>query len=282
MGRLMVAPSVIALLAWTIAPLAITVVLSFWDYRLLAPGTEHFVGLANYRGLFANPVFVAALINTILLIGIVLTVTIVGGVLLALLLNAATIGRSILRVLVISPFFVMPAVSALVWKNLLMQPISGLFGWIATMFGLAPLDWFARVPLLSVSLIVAWQWLPFACLIFLTALQSFDREQTEAATLDGASSLDILRYLTLPHLKRPIAIVVMMETIFLLNVFAEIFVTTGGGPGAQTTNLAFLVYSDALLRYDIGGASAAGIIAVLFANLIAFFLVRVVGRSLDA
>ena len=97
--------------------------------------------------------------------------------------------------------------------------------------------------LFAVILIVAWQWLPFATLILLTALQSLDEEQKEAAEMDGASALSIFIYLTLPHLARPITVVILIETIFLLTVFAEIFVTTGGGPGLATTNIAFLIYS---------------------------------------
>src|SRR5262249_28975492 len=182
---------------------------------------------------------------------------------------------------VISPFFIMPTVSALVWKNLLMHPVSGLFAWIATSLGLTPIDWFAQAPLFSIILIVAWQWTPFAALIIFTALQSLDEQQLEAADLDGAGLLQKFSYVTLPHLARPITIVILIETIFLLTVFAEIFVTTGGGPGLQTTNLAFLIYSEALIQYDIGGASAGGLVAVVLANILAFFLMRIVGKNLE-
>ena len=129
---------------------------------------------------------------------------------------------------------------------------------------------------------MAWQWLPFATLIFLTALQSLDQEQKEAAEMDGAGAFPFFRYIVLPHLARPITVVILIETIFLLNVFAEILVTTGGGPGLQTTNLPFLVYSQALLQYDVGGASAGGLVAVVLANIVAFFFVRMVGKNLEA
>ena len=124
-----------------------------------------------------------------MLVGSVLAITIVLGILLALLLDQPVIGRSIVRLMVIAPFFVMPTVSALVWKNLLMHPVSGLFAWLATLVGLPPIDWFTDAPLLAIILIVAWQWLPFATLILLTALQSLDEEQKEAAEMDGAGAL---------------------------------------------------------------------------------------------
>jgi ABC-type glycerol-3-phosphate transport system permease component len=84
-----------------------------------------------------------------------------------------------------------------------------------------------------VILMVAWQWLPFACLIFITSLQSLDRDQMEAAGMDGANALQKFWFLTLPHLGRSIAVGVMIEMIFLMSVFAEIFTTTGGGPGQR-------------------------------------------------
>jgi sorbitol/mannitol transport system permease protein len=207
---------------------------------------------------------------------------VIGGILFALLLDQPFFGRGIVRLMVIAPFFVMPTVSALVWKNLLMHPVSGLFAWISKSFGLQPIDWFADAPLAAVSLIVAWQWLPFATLILLTAIQSLDQEQKEAAEMDGTPPLSFFFYIVLPHLARAITVVILIETIFLLNVFAEILVTTGGGPGTQTTNIPFLVYAQALLQFDIGGASAGGIVAVVLANIVAFFLVRMVGRNLDA
>jgi sorbitol/mannitol transport system permease protein len=165
---------------------------------------------------------------------------------------------------------------------MLMHPVYGLFAWIARGLGLEPIDWFAHLPLFSIVLIVAWQWLPFATLILLTALQSLDQEQQEAARMDGARAVSLFIYIVLPHLARAIAVVILIETIFLLSVFAEILITTGGGPGTESTNITYLVYAQALLQYDIGGASAGGIVAVVLANIVAFFLVRLIGKNLDA
>jgi sorbitol/mannitol transport system permease protein len=182
---------------------------------------------------------------------------------------------------VIAPFFVMPTVSALVWKNLLMNPDSGLFAWIARSLGFQPIVWFTNWPMLSVIIVVSWEWLPFASLILLTALQSLDEEQKEAASLDGAGAFSYFGYIVLPHIARAITVVILIETIFLLSVFAEIYVTTSGGPGTATTNIPFLVYKQALLNFDVGSASAGGIIAVILANIVAIFLMRIIGRNLE-
>jgi sorbitol/mannitol transport system permease protein len=282
LGRLLLTPTVALLFVWMIVPLAMTIYFSSLRYNLLNPGMEGFVGLENYYYFLTDPAFLSSLNNTLVLVGSVLAITIVLGTLVALLLDQAVVGRSIVRLMVIAPFFVMPTVSALVWKNLLMHPVSGLFAFIATSVGLKPIDWFADAPLLAIVLIVSWQWLPFATLIVLTALQSLDEEQKEAAEMDGASALSSFFYITLPHLARPITVVILIETIFLLTVFAEIFVTTGGGPGLATTNVAFLIYSQALIQYDVGTASAGGLVAVVIANVLAFFLMRIVGRNLEA
>jgi sorbitol/mannitol transport system permease protein len=282
LARGLLTPAVALLFVWMIVPLAMTIYFSTLRYSLLDPGSETFIGLDNFRYFLTDPAFLASLQNTLVLVGSVLALTIVLGVPLALLLDQPVIGRNIVRLMVIAPFFVMPTVSALVWKNLLLHPVSGMLSWLSTLIGVTPIDWFNDAPMLAIILIISWQWLPFATLILLTALQSLDEEQKEAAEMDGASALSTFIYLTLPHLARPITVVILIETIFLLTVFAEIFVTTGGGPGLQTTNIAFLIYSQALIQYDVGNASAGGLVAVVIANIVAFFLVRIVGRNLEA
>lgn len=280
-ARIMMSPAVILLFAWMIVPLVMTLYFSFLRYNLLMPGTEEYIGFLNYQYFLTDPAFFTALGNTLMLVGGTLLITVIGGVLLALVLDQPFWGQGIVRLLVIAPFFVMPTVSALVWKNMLMHPVNGLFAWIARSFGFQPVDWFAQVPLLSIILIVAWQWLPFATLILLTALQSLDGEQIEAAEMDGAGALSRFIYLVLPHLSRAITVVILIQTIFLLSVFAEILVTTNGGPGLQTTNITYLIYAQALLQFDVGGASAGGIVAVILANIVAFFLIRLIGKNLE-
>src|SRR5258708_21741210 len=105
---------------------------------------------------------------------------------------------------------------------------------------------------------VSWQWLPFACLIFIPSLQSLDREQMEAARMDGANALQRFYYLTLPHLARPMAVVVMIEMIFLLSVFAEIAITTAGGARKESTNLTYLIFKQAPMNFHRGVAPAGG------------------------
>ncbi|MGR3781307.1 MAG: carbohydrate ABC transporter permease [Albimonas sp.] len=280
-ARTMISPAVILLLGWMLIPLGLTLYFSFLRYNLLMPGANPFVGVENYEYFFTDPAFWPAVINTLLLVGGVLVITIVGGVLLALLLDQPIWGRGIVRILVIAPFFVMPTVSALVWKNMFFHPVNGLFGQLAKGLGFEPFDFLAQAPLASIILIVSWQWLPFATLILLTALQSLDSEQLEAAEMDGAGAFSRFRHIALPHLARAITVVILIQTIFLLSVFAEILVTTNGGPGNASTNLTYLIYAQSLLQFDVGLGSAGGVFAILLANIVAFFLMRMIGKNLD-
>ena len=274
-------PSVGVLLVWMIVPLVYTLYYSFRNYNLVDPTQVGWAGLDNYTYLLTDPALIHALWNTILLVGGVLIATVVFGTLFAVLFDQDFWGQGAARLFVIAPFFVMPTVAALVWKNLLMHPVNGLFAYITKSLGLGVIDWFTDIPLFSIGIIVSWQWVPFATLILLTAMQSLDREQIEAARMDGAKAISRFRHIIVPHLARPITVVVMIETIFLLGIFAEILVTTSGGPGDASTNLPYLIYKTALLNFDVGGGSAGGVVAVVLANIVAFFLVRTVARNLD-
>jgi len=279
--RLLLTPAVATLLLWMLVPLAMTVYFSLIRYNLMQPDQTGFNGLDNFEYFLTDPSFSAAVVNTILLLGSVILITVVLGMGLALLIDEAFPGRAAVRLLLISPFFVMPTVNALLWKHMMMHPIYGALAQVSIFFGFTPVDWLSDHPLVSIIIMVSWQWLPFATLIFMTALQSMNREQLEAARMDGATYLQQLRYLYIPHLGRPVAVVVMIELIFLLSVFAEIYTTTGGGPGDASTNVAFLIFKQALLNFDAGVASAGALFAVLLANIAAAFLIRLVGKDLD-
>jgi sorbitol/mannitol transport system permease protein len=278
---MLLAPAVLTLFLWMIVPLVMSIYFSVIRYNLMQPDQTGFIGLENFEYFITDPSFGTAVSNTLLLLGTVIVLTVVVGILLALLVDAPFPGRNIVRILLISPFFVMPTVNALLWKHMMMNPIYGVLAQVWIFFGATPVDWLTDWPLWSVILIVTWQWLPFATLIFITALQSMDREQLEASRMDGATYLQQLRYLYIPHLGRSMAVVVMIEMIFLLSVFAEIYTTTGGGPGDASTNVAFLIFKQALLNFDAGVASAGALFAVVLANIAGVFLIRMVGKNLD-
>ena len=281
-ARLMLSPAVLLLLGWMLVPLCMTVYFSFLYYNLLQPGSGSFAGWDNYYWFITDPSFKDAIYNTLMLVGGVLVITTIGGLGMAILLDKPMFGQGLIRIMAIAPFFVMPTVSALVWKNMFMNPVNGIFGRIVTGLGFPPVDFFGQYPLASIIFIVSWMWLPFATLILLTALQSLDQEQMEAAEMDGANWSNRFFFIMLPHLARSITVVILIQTIFLLSIFAEILVTTNGGPGTATTNLTYLIYVSSLLQFDVGMGSAGGVIAIILANIVAIFLMRMIGKNLDA
>src|SRR5215467_15532138 len=134
LARTLLSPAVVLLFVWMIVPLALTIYFSTLHYNLLDTESGQFIGFENFSYFLTDPAFLASLRNTLVLVGSVLGLTILLGIPLALLLDQPVIGRSIIRLMVIAPFFVMPTDSALVWKNLLMHPVSGLFAWITSRF----------------------------------------------------------------------------------------------------------------------------------------------------
>ncbi|MBO6854989.1 MAG: sugar ABC transporter permease [Marivivens sp.] len=279
-ARLMMAPAVVLLLGWMLVPLSMTLWFSFRKFLPLRGGDQGFVGFDNYVRFISSSSFWPAVQTTLVIVLGVLIITIVFGVLLAMLLDQPIWGQGIVRILIIAPFFVMPTVSALVWKNIFMDPVNGLLAHLWRAFGADPVVWLTDVPVYSIVMILSWQWLPFATLILLTAIQSLDGEQLEASEMDGAGFLSRFIYIILPHLSRAITIVILIQTIFLLSIFAEIFVTTGGAFGTRT--LTYLIFQRVLESQNVGLGSAGGVYAIILANIVAIFLMRIVGKNLDA
>ena len=161
-ARLMMAPAVVLLLGWMLVPLTMTLYFSFRKYLPLRGGDLGWVGFDNYVRFVSSSAFWPSVQATLVIVGGVLFITVVLGVLLAVLLNQPMWGQGIVRILVIAPFFVMPTVSALVWKNMFMDPVNGLLAHLWGLFGAEPLVWLTEASTQSIILIVSWQWLPFS------------------------------------------------------------------------------------------------------------------------
>ncbi|MEM1301296.1 MAG: sugar ABC transporter permease [Pseudomonadota bacterium] len=303
--QLLQTPAVILLLIWMLIPLGMTLYFSFIRYVLnslrrpewTSPSLSNWRGFGNYEFVLNNKDFLLAIQNSLLIVCSILFLTVILGVLIAVLINKAFPGRGLVRVLMISPFFVMPAVNAVLWINMILDPVLGLqglavgginnlidnlqaapvVGWFFSLWPeLEPISFRAtQTSAIAVIIMVTWQWTPFAVLIFMTSLQSEDQQQKEAAILDGAGAWSQFRFLTLPHLARPIAIVVMIQAIFHLSLYAEIEIVSRGN---GNKNLPYLIGEFA--NNNIGAASATGIFAVILANIVAIFLLRMIGKTL--
>ena len=277
--RFLPVPAIIFMIIVTQIPLLLTLRYSLERWNLLRPDRRADIGLDNYPRIIQDSDFWVIIGNTLVLTLSVVVITLILGMILALLLNREFPGRGIVRTMLITPFLLMPTVSAVLWKNVLFNPAFGLFAAVLAAFGFPRPDLLAEAPMLSVVIIVVWQWTPFMMLILLAGLQSLDTEQIEAAQIDGGGPWVLFRYIVLPHLQRYIELATLMETLFILSVFGVIFVTTSGGPGIQTTNLSFGIYQEAFNRWDIGEASALGVYAIILANIVVLLFVRVLRRG---
>ncbi len=304
--RLLQTPAVVLLLLWMLIPLGMTLYFSFIRYVLnslrrpewTTPSFSNWRGFGNYEYvLFSAKDFWFAVQNSLFIVVSILILTVIFGLALAMLVNRSFPGRGIVRVLMISPFFVMPAVNAVLWINMILDPVLGLngiavdginamvhnlrdFPVLGAFFSLwpefEPVSFRAtQTSAYAVIMMVTWQWTPFAVLIFMTSLQSEDESQKEAAILDGANAWSRFRNLTVPHLARPIAIVIMIQSIFHLSLYAEIEIVSRGN---GNKNLPYLIGE--FTSNNIGAASATGIFAVILANIVAIFLLRMVGKSM--
>lgn len=269
-------PAILYLIVMTQIPLLFTLYYSFSNWNFLRPERTRFIGFSNYLDFLQDSDTITIIRNTLVFATSVVILSLIFGMLLALLLNRQFRGRGLARTLLITPFLIMPTVSAVMWKNMLFNPAFGLISTITTALGGPRIDWINEYPMASIVTIVTWEWTPFMMLILLAGLQSLAQENLEASQIDGAGPLEVFYYIILPHLRRYIEIGVLLEVLFILNIFGEIFVTTTGGPAIDTTTLTFDIYLEAFKRWNVGRASAYGIVAVIFANVITIFFVRII------
>ncbi|HUC91890.1 MAG TPA: sugar ABC transporter permease [Paenibacillus sp.] len=257
-------PSIIFVALITQIPFLITIYYSLQDWNLMRPDKGiTFSGIRNYSKILLDAAFYEVLWNTFLLTGGTLIVCLVMGLLFSLLMNRDFFGKGIVRTMLVSPFFIMPAVAGIVWKTMLLNPSFGLTAYFASVFRFPLIDWLASYPLTTIMLMIAWQWIPFFMLILLAGLQSVPDDVMEAAHLDGASVLQRFYNVILPHLLKYIEVAVLLGLIFIMQTFGEIYVTTAGGPGYASTNLPYFVYRVGFQNWDVGGASAVGVIIVV-------------------
>ncbi|MFI6689340.1 carbohydrate ABC transporter permease [Streptomyces sp. NPDC050485] len=272
--RLPLAPALLFMIIVTQIPFVFTVIFSFQSWNLVRPGSQHWVGLANYASVFTDSAFRDALFTEIEMTVLAVAISVVLGIGLAVLLDRKFPGRGIVRTLLIAPFLIMPTVAGLLWKTTMLDPVYGIVNYLLRLAGMAPVDFVSRFPMTSVVTVLVWQWTPFMMLLVLAGLQSQSGEVLEAARVDGAGPWTTFRAITLPHLRAYIELGVLLGAIYLVNTFDVIFMTTQGGPGTATTNLPYYLYQRAFLGFDVGQASALGVVTVAGTILVASVALR--------
>ncbi|HTF54958.1 MAG TPA: sugar ABC transporter permease [Pseudonocardia sp.] len=272
-------PALVFTFIVTQLPFVVTIYYSLQSWNLVRPGSRHFVGLSNYAQVFTDSQFRQVMLNTVVLtVGAVL-ISVALGLLLALMLNRAFPGRGVVRTMLITPFLITPVAAALLWKTTLLDPTYGLVNFVLSPFGAGKTDWISSFPLTAVMMAIVWQWTPFMMLLILAGLQSQPADVLEAAAVDGASTLGIFREVTIPHLRRFIELGIVLGTIYLINVFDQIYMMTQGGPGIASANLPFYIYQRAFLGFDIGQSAAMGVVVAILTTIVATFALRLIFRT---
>jgi sorbitol/mannitol transport system permease protein len=274
--RVPLLPALIFVVVVTQIPFLLTVWYSLQSWNLLHPGTKHYVGLRNYRTIFSDEIFRTAVVNTVIFTVAPVILSIVIGTGIALLLDRKVFGRGLLRTLIVSPFLVMPAAAALVWKFTILDPVFGLLNFFLKPFGVHNVDWINSHSQATIITVLTWQWTPFMILIVLAGLQSQSQDILEAARVDGADGLRIFRSLTLPHLRPYLELGILLGSIYIVQAFDAIYMITAGGPGQKTTNLPYYLYEVAFRGFDIGRASAMGVVVVIATIVIATLALRLI------
>src|SRR4029079_3847315 len=210
-------PALIFMIVVTQIPFLFTLYYSTLSWNLVRPGSRRFVGLQNYIAVVKDSQFWTVALNTVILIVVVVIVSAFLGVLLALLLDRAFLGRGVVRTLLITPFLVTPVAAALIWKTTILDPTNGILNWGLSLVGIGKVDWIGQFPLTMVMVVLIWQWTPFMMLLILAGLQPMPRDILEAGRVDGAGAFQLFRELTLPHLRRFIELGVVLGGFYLVN-----------------------------------------------------------------
>ena len=270
-------PALIFLILVTQLPFLGTLVISFMNWNAYYPDRIGFAGVENFVSVLTDVDTRSAILTTVLLTASVVLVSLVLGLLIALLLDRTFRGRGIVRTMMITPFLIVPVAAALVWKHALYNPSYGLFnGLLRTVFGpdAVQVEWISAAPLWSLIAALVWQWTPFMMLILLAGLQSKPHDVIEAAQIDGCSSWQIFRYMTFPHLRQYLELGGLLGSIYIVQNFDAVFTITSGGLG--TANLPYTIYQIFYNAQDYGRASAAGVVVVVGTIVIATFALRTV------
>jgi sorbitol/mannitol transport system permease protein len=272
--RLPLLPALLFTIVVTQIPFLFNIWFSLQDWTIVPPRGPDFVGVENYTEGYTNQFFLEAVGISIGMTTAAVLLALLVGTGLALLLDRQFFGRGIARTLLITPFLIMPVVAGLLWKNQIFSSTFGVLNAIIESFGLEAIPFVERYPFWAIVTVLVWQWSPFMMLIILAGLQSQPTDIIEAARVDRASGRGIFTQITLPMLRPYMELGIVLGAIYLLQVFDQIQVMTGGGPGS--TNVPYFVYQRSIGGgWNFGQAAAYSIIVVIASIIIATFALRV-------
>jgi len=271
-----VVPAAVVVVAVIVFPWAFTLWMSLQEWKLGAG--RSFVGLANYERLFSDARFHDSIWRTLYFTALAVVIPVVLGVAAALAFNRKFPLRGLARTIFILPMMATPVAVALVW-TMMFHPQLGVLNWMLSQFGIPPSMWVydADTVIPTLVMVEVWHWTPLVMLLVLGGLASLPVDPYEAAKIDGATSWQAFRYITLPLLAPFIMVAVIIRTIDALKAFDTIYVITQGGPGTASETINIFLYLNAFAYYNMGYASA--VVVVFFALIIGLALLLLWSRE---
>ncbi len=270
-------PTLLILVVMLAFPTGYVLLVSLRDFQLTNPTAGNpFVGLENYRTLLSDPAFFAALWKSVLFTVASVALTFGLGMVIALLLNRPNLsGIGLTRTVILVPLILTPLVIGAMYRFMLERD-NGIINELLALVGLERIPFLASPTwaMISVILVDAWQWTPFAVLVLLAGLESLPVEPFEAARMDGASKWGEFWYITLPLLAPVIAVVLLIRTMDAFREFDKIFIMTGGGPGTATQTLPIFLYRAGFQDFNMGFSAATGVVMLIIVTIVSSFYVR--------
>ncbi|HWO03137.1 MAG TPA: sugar ABC transporter permease [Blastocatellia bacterium] len=270
---LLIAPTVLVLLALSIYPLLYSVRVGFQT----GSGEAAHWSLSNFARLATDSFFLSALGHTVIYAVVALTFEFLLGLGLALLLDRSLRLRSFFRAALLIPMMIPPVVVGIVWRLMLNADFGAINGTLKSVgINTEELTWTAspKLALASVIAVDIWQWTPFMFLVLLAGLQAIPQEPYEAAMIDGASAWQTFRHVTLPLLRPAILVALLLRTMDLLRVFDQIFILTEGGPGFATETVSLYIYRAAFRFFDFGYAAAMSFVLLALTNAVSIGYIK--------
>lgn len=273
-GAFFLLPALIYIFTIVIYPLLYSLYASFTDMRLTFPVTR-FSGLDTYAATLGNEIFHDAIVVTVIFLAAAIVAETVLGFLLALSFSRMQGTHPIMRALIMLPLIATPVTVGLVWK-LMLNSDFGIINQLTDALGIARILWLADPTMAVVSIVLmdVWQWTPFMFLIMLAGLEGLPRDVFEAAEVDGATGLQILRRVTLPLMKRIIIVAIVFRFMFAIATFDTVFVLTKGGPARATDLITLFIQREGLVNLNVASASAASFLLLILVLILTIALFK--------
>ena len=274
-GFLLTLPGLATLFIIIIFPLVFTIITSFYDYTLLNPNHDDFVGLENYQEVLEEEYIGHSVIITIQFVLATVFIEFIIGFALALALDKVQRFKSIYYVILLAPLMINPVVVGLMWRMILHTEL-GIMNYLLKLLSINRVNWLgdSDIAFWTIVFVDIWHQVSFMTILLLAGLAALPREPYEAARMDGASALRCFIYITLPLMRPVIIVALLLRLIFAVKTFDIIYIMTKGGPGIATDLVSYFIYRSAFFSLDIGRASALSVGLLVIVLLLTYYLYK--------